>query len=277
MARITDPKAILVTPESLESDEPGDLSSSVIDFVNAMLESHHDWSEIPRAALLAYYVDFFVAQLNNGGFSQFVYNTRWNPEVLGYVREGLEALAAQQVLAVLDRGESLVAQLGEARLEAFLDGEYWDESPARDRLDTISGKLLAAIDQDDVTVQNDAWIRDLPELVAASAEAIAAEIERRMRALPDLEDRIERARAEEPPLDDLARALCEVTGQDFERITGGDPNHHHNGRPVVAWHFRTDRGPHYLVVDREVGEVLMFHSETNLLVTSIPVPDDLEL
>jgi hypothetical protein len=50
-------------------------------------------------------------------------------------------------------------------------------------------------------------------------------------------------------------------------VTAGDPNHQQNGQPVVAWHFLTDKGHHYMV-DAD-GKAVMFNGTTKEVVTEI--------
>lgn len=69
--------AVIVSIDAMGSDDPCDLISSNIDVVNALLNEHLNPDEISIDALRSYYVDYFLSQLNNGGFSQFVYNSRW--------------------------------------------------------------------------------------------------------------------------------------------------------------------------------------------------------
>jgi hypothetical protein len=49
---------------------------------------------VSHDALLSYYVDYYLAEVNNGGFAQFVYNTAWKPRVVALVKQGLSAIGA---------------------------------------------------------------------------------------------------------------------------------------------------------------------------------------
>jgi hypothetical protein len=47
--------------------------------------------------------------VNNGGFAQFVYNTGWQPSVIGLVKEGLSAIGATKHAELFEKGEWLVS------------------------------------------------------------------------------------------------------------------------------------------------------------------------
>ena len=50
-------------------------------------------------------------------------------------------------------------------------------------------------------------------------------------------------------------------------MTAGNPNHQHNGERVVAWHFLTDKGHHYMV-DAD-GKAVMFNGTKRSITSSI--------
>ena len=43
--------------------------------------------EVSHDALLSYYVDYYLAEVTNAGFAQFVYNTGWKPRVVALVKD----------------------------------------------------------------------------------------------------------------------------------------------------------------------------------------------
>lgn len=67
---------IIVSVERLADDDPSATVESNISIVNGMFERHFKASELHPDALRSYYLDYFAAQVDNGGFSQFVYNSR---------------------------------------------------------------------------------------------------------------------------------------------------------------------------------------------------------
>jgi len=255
--------AIVVSDPSFRSDEPDDIVNSNISFVNALFEEYLTADEVSPDALRSYYVDYYLAQVNNGGFSQFVYNSRWSPRCVALIREGMTAMKAKRHLKVFEDGERLVEQFGPDRLNAYFASEYFGDNPDRDELNAPNDRFVAAEKKESLLALNAAWLRKHPKLVVLPAERIQEEVRHRGRTLPDRERRIAEARANEPRYLKLIRALCEQAGHELQRLTAGDPARVHDGVRTLAWHFITDRGHHHMI---DVGgKAIMFrgHSTTD--------------
>jgi hypothetical protein len=247
-----------------------DVVSSNIEVVNALFGEHLRADEIAPDALRSYYVDYYLAQVENGGFSQFVYNSHWSPVMNGFIREGLAAMRAMRHLALFNESAALVEKLGAERLPTFLEGELFGTNPTRDALNINNDRFYALTETEDLIALNAAWLRSLPGLKVMTAAEITAEIARRGAALPDREERMRAALENEPRYLKLIRALIAKAGHELSRVTAGDPNHQHNGQRVLAWHFLTDKGHHYMV-DAD-GKAVMFNGDTKKVVTEIEAP-----
>jgi hypothetical protein len=150
-----------------------------------------------------------------------------------------------------------VEALGAERLSRFFKTEYFGDNPDRDALNLPAGKFSAADVSKKLTTQNGDWLRRHPNLCPMETEEqIREEAKRRARALPDLAERIARARAAEPRYLKIIRALCERSGQKLDRVTAGDPTHMYRGSRLLAWHFITNLGHHHMV--ESGGKALMF-------------------
>jgi hypothetical protein len=104
-----DPGQVLVRRSALDAvrADPGayDLVGAVVDFVNTMFEHGcYGRDEISQKAVQAYHADYYLAQVNNGGHSQFIRNCGGNaPFVWADARAGLEAMGASGQADLLDR------------------------------------------------------------------------------------------------------------------------------------------------------------------------------
>src|SRR6266700_3596257 len=94
--------AVVVSDTSFRGDDPSEIVESNVSFLNALFEEHLTAEEVSADALRSYYVDYYLAQVNNGGFSQFVYNSRWSPLMNGFIRDGLSAMKAVGHLALFN-------------------------------------------------------------------------------------------------------------------------------------------------------------------------------
>ncbi len=264
--------SIVIHAQTLESDEPYDIVDSNISFLNDLFESHVRFDEVSADALRSYFVDYFMSQIENGGFSQFVYNTGFEPEVVERVLEGLEAIGAAQHAALLREATASLSELGEERLQAFFASDYFGDNPERDAIAANDEKFAELSEAEDLIALNAAWIRKHPAMVAISAEEMEAEIEKRIQAIPDYDARIAEALENEPRFVKIIRALCDKVGQELEQVTAGDPDQEVGGESRFAWHFLTDEG-HFYMVDHD-GTATMYQGESETAVAEIPAGDE---
>ena len=266
------PEAVVVARGSYDSDDPEEIVASNVEFVNALFVEHLRPDEIARDALRSYYVDYYLAEVNNGGFSQFVYNSRWSEAAVALVREGLQAIGAKRHLALFEKGAQLVAGFGEARLKAYFQSEYFGENADRDELNAPDDEFFALAREEDLVALNAAWLRQLPHLAVLTFEEMNEEAHRRGQALPDREERVAAALANEPRYKKLIRALCARAGHQLDRVTAGDPSHVFEGTPTLAWHFLTDRGHHHMI---DAGnKAIMFEGSSDKRVCEIDIIDE---
>jgi hypothetical protein len=251
------PDAIVVIEASIAHEDPGEIVGSNVWFVNALLDEYLTPDEIAADALRSYYVDYYLAQVNNGGFSQFVYNSRWSPFVLASVREGMRAIGAERHLAVFEEGAELVHLFGRDRLDRYFASEYFGDNADRDELNAVNDRFSETDKAENLLALNATWLRSHPNLAPMPTEQhMREEARRRGQTLPDRERRVAEARANEPRYMKLIRALCDRAGYALERVTAGDPTRTHEGVPTMAWHFLTDHGHHHMV-DAD-GKAIMF-------------------
>ncbi|MFV0478456.1 MAG: DUF4375 domain-containing protein [Parahaliea sp.] len=248
--------SIVVSQESHNSTDPYDLIYSNIQFLNALFDDYVYTAEVSREALKSYYIDYYLGQVNNGGFSQFVYNTSWQEEAIELVREGLLAIGAKRNLALFEQGATLVDSLGEKDLAHYLQSGYFGENDERDHLEPISDLFFNLQEEEDLVEFNYRWLKQHPALEVLDVNNMQERIKQISSTLPDREERIQQALAAEPRYYKVIRALCAQVGQQLERVTAGDPNYKYQGHETLAWHFLTEAGHHYMVeVD---GSAIMF-------------------
>jgi hypothetical protein len=106
-----------------------------------------------------------------------------------------------------------------------------------------------------------------------SEDDMRREARRRGAALPNRDRRIAEARANEPRYMKIIRKLCELSGQELTRVTGGDPSRVHTGVTIMALHFITNKG-HYHMIEWG-GKGIMFRGwSTTERVCEVDVPDN---
>jgi len=164
MTSLRDADAIIVSTTSMDCSDRTEVVQSNVSFVNALRAELLTVDELAPDALRSYYVDYFHTQVMNGGFSQFVYNSKWNEKVVGFVRAGLQAMAATRALTAFESGERFVDRTGQNWLDQFLATDYFDDNPIRDTFDegfdTNALRALPSV--------NARWLRAHPKLVVAT-------------------------------------------------------------------------------------------------------------
>jgi hypothetical protein len=262
-----------VSDKAAASADLYDIIQSNTDFVNAQFGEYLTEEEVAQDSLRSYYVDYFLGQLNNGGFSQFVYNSRWG-RCIEYITDGFVAIGAVRHLALLEHAaEQMAARPGIAGLKKFLASEYFGENEERDILNEYNEAFFALAATEDLIELNARWLRQLPDLVVLSDDGMAEELRRRAEAIPDREKRIAAALAAEPRYMKVIRALCRAAGHELDGVTAGDPAYSHHGQRVMSWHFLTDKG-HFHMADVG-GKALMFRGHTDEVVCEIEATEEL--
>lgn len=102
----TDEMPIIVAQSAYEAwpDDPHPLVKGVIDYVNILTrQGHYTRAEVPARAMQAFHMDYYLAQVNNGGHSQFVRNTGANMDfTLRDIRAGLQTVDGGDYLMLVD-------------------------------------------------------------------------------------------------------------------------------------------------------------------------------
>lgn len=266
-AILTPDDSIVVSRESIGSKDPYDVIWSNIDFVNALFDEKIKKEEVSREALMSYYVDYYLAQMSNGGFSQFVYNSRWERGKIDKVRDGLKAMGAKQHLALFEEAAAHVSTLGEAQLGRYLKSDLFGKNGVRDGLASVDDRFFELKKKEDLILLNSRWLKSSPKLVVVPRSEMPKEVARRAAALSDGAARKQQALADEPRFMKLVRLLCEKSGQELDHVTAGDPSHKYQGKQVLAWHFITNKGHHYMI--EADGKAIMFDGKSQAVVAEI--------
>lgn len=242
--------------------------SSNVSIVNALFEEFVNEDEIADDALTAYYVDYYRAEVDNGGQDQFLFNSQLRGSLVPTVREGLRAIGASRHAEIFDRTIAAIAALPAVERDAYLrsagnsgidfaaaDDEYFKLAEEENLDDLVAAWLLSRPTLTLVPrAELQAWI------AGRAAEVDPAELERR---------REEARRFSEENAPDYARtirALCEVAGTELDVITAGDPSHVHEGSQTVAWHFLDTGDRHFYMVETGV-DALMFDTDGSVVAT----------
>ncbi|ABK05172.1 hypothetical protein Arth_3797 [Arthrobacter sp. FB24] len=276
---------VVLAPESAEAANE-DVVDSNVTVVNAMYAELLDAPEIAPNALRSYYVDFYLTQALAGGFAQYVFTVPEREEIDAYVREGLEGMGATAHLALFNRTAAAFDALSEDDADAYLDGDADGDSEgfggadngggtaspeAVRELERLDDEFESLLESEDILALNAAWLRGQEGLLLLDGEQLELHIAERVARIPNLAERqaeaAEEALENAPEFELIIRELCDVAGQELQKITMGDPNYEHNGETVLAWHFTTDQGDFIMVEDDE--EAYMISPSTKEIIAAV--------
>ncbi|WGD50553.1 DUF4375 domain-containing protein [Bradyrhizobium sp. CB1650] len=173
LATVVVPRSAL---EAARDTEKADyLTCAVVDYVNEIQRvGVYTGRELPAVAMQAYHADYYLAQVNNGGHSQFIGNTgiAMLPTTSGDALAGLKAMGASAQHQIL---REMMAWVEEHPGEAALQSGFGKRAAALNALDR---RFYEAERQQPITELAARWIASWPELHAVAQEQYASEIER---------------------------------------------------------------------------------------------------
>ena len=120
---------IIVSDNAFKSSDPYDLVYSNITVVNLLRSEGVEEKLIHPDSLTSYYLDYYLAQNNNGGFAQFVFNSKWNEQVNSRIENGLKQIGAEKHLTFFKTQTEKVNRLPKREFTSFFKNKYADETP----------------------------------------------------------------------------------------------------------------------------------------------------
>jgi hypothetical protein len=173
-----------VAARAADPKQAHELVQEIVTFVNAMThQGLYERAEIPGHALKAYHADFYLAQVNNGGHSQFIANAGRNLSlILADARAGLSSMNAQAHLVIFEQMAAWVAQHPDeaSKQTGFTGGR----APLLDQLDQQFHEAECAAPMAEASAR---WIASWPELKLVD-DAGYAEAMRRIVLMNPLRD-----------------------------------------------------------------------------------------
>ena len=102
--------------------------------MNLLLKEGTLEKDLHPDAYKSFLVDYYAAQVNNGGFSQFVYNSKWNTSINNFILEGLKEMKAEKHVVFFQERIKLLASFTAEQISLYCDGEYFGKNQTRDEL-----------------------------------------------------------------------------------------------------------------------------------------------
>ena len=242
---------MILPREAAESSDPYELIGCNIKFCNYMLDDgQFQPVEMIQEPIWSYQVDYYLAQVNNGGHEQYVGNSgiatgKMGPTIEATQR-GLAAMGAHDygaiyasLLQLLDSGRSGIGRIA---------GAFGFGGMARG-MEDLDQRFFALAGTDRLIRQNRDFLLSLRSLRLVTYATWQAELDAVVRLNPRREERasaLQRERDERDASDPhiiVAKELCRRAGRGFAGWTAVNPGCKLDGQDVHGWFMRTDQGP----------------------------------
>lgn len=244
-------ETVTLPRSAVDSADPYARVQAVVDFINALIEKgHYRTDELPAKAMQAYRADQYLAQVNNGGHSQFIHNTGATDEILTHAGDGLAAMGAAAQAGTLRDMADWVAKNPDAAADqtGFTGGRA-------DYLDTLDTRFFAAEKQAPLTPLNSAWIAGWPELRVVDDAQYASAVDQVAAMNPHLEARKTAAgiRTCEAWLGEQLRLTLGIVGMadtpaEPLLAIGGGGHEQIDGEAVTQWNARYLGGKRFVTI-----------------------------
>jgi hypothetical protein len=167
---------IIVSEKAFKSKDPYDIIYSNITVVNLLRDEGIEDQNINEDALTSYNVDYYLAQYNNGNFSQFVWNSKWSVDLNDSIKRGLQLMGASKHLDFFNLQCGKVENLEKTELASFLQSPYFDENPTRDKL---NNDAFFSLDEEESIIElNSNWLKNHSKLQVMTIENMFLEFDK---------------------------------------------------------------------------------------------------
>ena len=155
---------ILLNGELYKTNDAYDQIYSVIEYVNALTGAtswtaggFYNIDELPEEVLLSYFVDYYDAQVQQGGLENFILASHWNEDTNAYIRKGLERMGADRHLALFLELEITIAAVANELEELFIH-DFSGDNPVKRAVDLMTSRYQEISEQENLTALNAAFI-----------------------------------------------------------------------------------------------------------------------
>jgi hypothetical protein len=274
---VPSPAAELMTIQSKIDEVTG--------FAYDLSRRHVRDDEMPPKVIHVSRVNFLVGEVLNGGFLQFVHNSKWDKNFLAGVRGGLAAIGAKEHLAVFEGASRLID-------EAYASGGKLDTTKFKAAVDQLERKNLTNLKLTWRTrfMVGNSWTWGERWQCAQILSARYIEKWQGVQHLPraDYEDALDRIAARIPNL-----AARHQKSQDtrpweknvIDRLVAqaflsdvwytAFSAREYNGKNVWCWNFTVGKTPgqgHHQAIFVD-GNAIMFKGNTDQIVAQRPTPE----
>jgi hypothetical protein len=242
--------------------------------------------EMPENVVNVSRVNYLIGQILNGGFLQFVQNSKWDKKFIAGVRNGLAAIRATEHLAVFDGAAQIIDEAykrdgGKLDADRFCDSlaelerEHLSDFKLSQRLDMVVDASWTWGERWQIAqVMNAVYIGSWENVRRLPLADYQQALDRIVADVPDLKERREEYEAARPWEKQTIDRFVAQIGFDYVWYSTFTAREYID-RKVWCWNFVVGRtigeGHHQAIfVD---GEAIIFKGDTDKVVARMPAPE----
>lgn len=141
---------IYIEKSIFETIEPYACIEGIGTYMDILLENGFEYDELPNAVLEIYFLDYFIAQVNNGGLTQFFRNAAmFEIDIIPVILKGLESVKDVEVQKLLTSAAKALFEQEESLFNTYVYGNWYykkeklEELPALKKLYELHEKLTS--------------------------------------------------------------------------------------------------------------------------------------
>lgn len=157
---------ILISEGAFNTNVAQDILNSNISVVNYLRSSEVGDDELHPDAFASYCVDYYLNAVEAEGLASFIYNSKWDLDLIEIIHAGLTAMEAKEHLEYFEKQMRRVKAFSNIKLKKFFDAQLGKEKETMTLLEDNSFKDIS----EDLRALNATWLKSHPDLKVVSLE-----------------------------------------------------------------------------------------------------------
>lgn len=221
---------IIISIDSFHSQNEHDIVSSNSQYITKLFQHNIQEDKISEDALKSYYIDYYLSNIQHGGFSVFIKDFSNKPKILYYIYAGLETLRTEKHLKLFEK--------------VFFEKNIFLNN------NTLDNEFKTIQKSENLLQINHNWLINHPQLIIMNRDYIDKKIQEHLQ-----EYKIDKRHIK------IIKQFCTIINEEFIAVTAGDINNIYN----KAWHFKTTKDCYYIIEKDNI--ITLFNSFTKQEVT----------
>lgn len=266
---------IVLARELYHSESRYERIIGLTDFFHAMLERDFHVEELPEEVHTSYYVSYYLQQVQNGGFAQFIYNSHWDKAIVSFVERGLRKIHAKRHYLLFQRLKQLVRRLLLQSGTIRERDRILEEPRLRQQIESMNKEFFSLLKIEDLLSLNWSYLGGVESIELVEASEWLAALDELAEEIPDREERRQERmdRRHETEEQHLLRRVATLADRRYEHVEQVLLIEW-EGRRDFRWEIKTQQGPCYGIFSRE--KLMLFDALDDKLLAELSLEEEEE-